>query len=69
VEYRELDDGSILVPFESSGRAKASGLDTAQISTRGAALFHVRHGSVTKLVLYWDRSALESAFPDLGLEE
>ena len=31
---------------------------------KNAALFHVRGGKVTRLVLYWDR---EPAFAELGL--
>ena len=33
---------------------------------KGANLFHVRDGKVTKLVLYWNR---ENALPDAGLRE
>jgi ketosteroid isomerase-like protein len=33
-------------------------------AANGAALFHIRGGKVTRLVLYWDR---ERAFAGLGL--
>jgi ketosteroid isomerase-like protein len=49
-----------------SGRGKASGLEVSDTETKGANLFHIRDGKVTKLVLYWDR---DRAFADLGLEE
>ena len=36
------------------------------MQTKGANLFHIRDGKVTRLVLYWDR---DRAFADLGLAE
>jgi ketosteroid isomerase-like protein len=65
-EYRELDGDRVLVLHHLSGRAKASGLELGQMRTRGASLFHVRGGKVTRLVFYFDR---ERAVADLGLPE
>ena len=64
-EYRELDDERVLVLTHDSGRGKASGLDLAEIGPKAAALFHVRHDKVTRLVAYFDR---DRALADLGLE-
>ena len=63
-EYRELDGERVLVLTHDSGRGKASGMDIGQIYAKGADVFHVRNGKVTKLILYWDR---ERALADLGL--
>jgi ketosteroid isomerase-like protein len=63
-EYRELDDERVLVLAHYGGRGKASGLDLGQLETKVAALFHIREGRVTRLVLYWDR---DRALADLGL--
>jgi len=63
-EYRELDAERVLALVHWSGRGKTSGLEIGQMQTKGAALFHVRGGKVTKLVLYWNR---ERALADLGL--
>jgi ketosteroid isomerase-like protein len=63
-EYRELDDERVLVLSHYSARGKTSGLELGQIRAKGAGLFHVRGGKVTKLVIYFDR---EHAFADLGL--
>jgi ketosteroid isomerase-like protein len=63
-EYRHLDDERVLVLAHWSGRGKTSRLELEQILTRGANLFHVRDGRVTRLVLYSDR---ERALADLGL--
>jgi ketosteroid isomerase-like protein len=63
-EYRELDSERILVLVHMSGRGRTSGLKVEQLGAKGANLFHVRGGKVTKLVLYGDR---ERAFSDLGL--
>jgi ketosteroid isomerase-like protein len=63
-EYRVLDGEHVLVPMHFSGRGKTSGLEAGQIRTNGAALFQVRGGKVTRLVVYLDR---ERALADLGL--
>jgi ketosteroid isomerase-like protein len=63
-EYRELDDERVLVLHNFSGRGKTSGLEIGQMSARGASLFHVHRGKVTKAVTYLDR---ERALADLGL--
>jgi ketosteroid isomerase-like protein len=63
-EYRELEDERVLVVTRRSGRGKTSGLEIGRMQTKGAALFHVRGGEVTKLVVYWDR---DRALADLGL--
>jgi ketosteroid isomerase-like protein len=65
-EYRALDDERVLVLVHFSGRGKTSGLEVGDIHMKGANLFHVRDGEVTRLVLYWDR---EHAFVDFGVAE
>ena len=65
-EYRELDDQRVLVLFHRSGHGKTSGLELERFRARGASLFHVRVGKVTRIVNYYDR---ERALADLGLEE
>ena len=63
-EFRELDDERVLVLQHFGGRGKTSGLDLGRGEARGAALIHIRDGTVTRFVGYWDR---ELAFADLGL--
>ena len=65
-EYREVAEGRVLVLNHAIGRGKASGLDLARLEVpeKGANLFHIRDGKVTRLVLYW---RAERAFADLGL--
>lgn len=63
-EYRELDGERILVLLQASGRGKTSGLDIGQLRTKGAAVFQVRDGKVTRYAVYWDR---DRAFADLAL--
>jgi ketosteroid isomerase-like protein len=63
-EYRKLDGERVLVLDHAHGRGKASGLEIGQTQTKGAHLFHVRGGKVTRVTRYWDR---ERAFADLGL--
>ena len=63
-EYRELDDERILVLSHGFARGKTSGLETGQIRTDAATVFHVREGKVARLVIYFDR---DRALSDLGL--
>jgi ketosteroid isomerase-like protein len=63
-EFRELDDERVLVLCHYSGRGKTSGLEVGQLSSKGAAVIHIRDGKVTRFVAYWDR---ERALADLGL--
>jgi ketosteroid isomerase-like protein len=65
-DYIELDDERILVPLRNTGQGKTSGLDIGQIRSRGANLFHIRGGKVTRLVTYMDR---EDALKAAGLSE
>jgi ketosteroid isomerase-like protein len=63
-EYRELDGERVLVLVHNHGRGKTSGLELGQMRTKGAMLFHLRGGKVTRLVTYFDG---ERALADLGL--
>jgi ketosteroid isomerase-like protein len=63
-EYRELDDGRVLVLAGVSGRGRTSGMDLTQIQPKSAALFAFRDGKVTRLVIYADR---DRALADVGL--
>lgn len=63
-QYRELDDVRVLVLFRYGGHGKTSGLELGQMSAKGASVFHIHGGKVTRLVFYWDR---ERALADLGL--
>jgi ketosteroid isomerase-like protein len=64
-QYWELDDERVLVLIRRGGRGKASGLELDQMGTKGAHLFCIREGKVTRLVAYLDR---DRALADLGLE-
>lgn len=63
-EFRELDRERVLVFIRRDGRGKTSGLELGQVHAKGANLFHIRDGLVTRLVAYWHR---ERALADLGL--
>ena len=65
-EYRELDEERVLALHRFTGRGKASGIEVGPTGSRGACLFHVVDGKVTKLLLY---SVRDRAYADLGLEE
>jgi ketosteroid isomerase-like protein len=63
-EYRELDDERIFVLTRRGGRGKRSGLELGQLGKKGAMLFHIRGGKVTRIVNYMNH---EHALADLGL--
>jgi ketosteroid isomerase-like protein len=65
-EYREFGDTQVLVLHWFSGRGKTSGVEVAPTGSRGACLFHVVDGKVTRLLLY---SVRDRALADLGLSE
>ncbi len=65
-EYRELDPGRVLVLFHFRGRGKTSGLEVERMGSEAGAVFHLRDGKVTRIVLHFDRAeALEA----VGLSE
>ena len=62
-DYRELDAERVLVLTSYSARGRASGLAVDQ---KGAEVFEIRGGKVTRIVTYFDRA---NALADLGLEK
>jgi ketosteroid isomerase-like protein len=60
-EFRELGAERVLVLAEIRGRGRASGLE---LQGKGAYIFELHDGKVTRHVAYWDRGR---AFADLGL--
>jgi hypothetical protein len=65
-DFREIDDERVLTFGRIDGRGKTSGLEIGPTGAKGAGLFHVRGGKVTKYVIYWDRSR---AIADLGVAD
>lgn len=65
-EYRELDDGRVLVLSRSGARGKTSGLDVEQAGSRAAQVFEIRGRKVRELIGYNER---DHALADLGLTE
>jgi len=63
-EYRDLDNGRVLVLFHLSGRGRISGVDLSQMQAKVATVFHIRGVQVTRLVNYLDA---DRALADLGL--
>jgi ketosteroid isomerase-like protein len=61
--FRELDEQRVLVLNRYIAHGKTSGLS---VRSKGANLFHIVDGRVTRLVHYWDRNR---ALADLGLAE
>jgi ketosteroid isomerase-like protein len=54
-QYRELDNERILVLVRWRGRGKRSGVEIGETGAKGAQLFSLRDGKVTRLVTYMDR--------------
>jgi ketosteroid isomerase-like protein len=65
-EYRQIDSERVIVFTHQSGRGKTSGLDLGQAQSKGACLFHVRGGKVTRLVVF---TSHEQALIAAGLSE
>jgi ketosteroid isomerase-like protein len=63
-EYRELDDEQVLVFIRFSGRGKTSGLDLGKLEARGALLFQIQDGRVSRFVHYLSR---DRALADLEI--
>jgi ketosteroid isomerase-like protein len=63
-DFRELDDGRVLVLVHYSGRGKTSRLELEHMQAKAANLFQISGGKVTRVVIYLDR---ERALADLGL--
>jgi ketosteroid isomerase-like protein len=65
-EFRELDHERVLVLHRFFGRGRQSGVEVGPTQSKGACVFHVRDGRVSRLVLY---SRREDANVDFGLTE
>jgi ketosteroid isomerase-like protein len=63
---REVDDERVLAMVAFKARGRASGVELGEVGARGANVFHIRNGKVSRLTLYWDR---DHALSDLCLEE
>jgi ketosteroid isomerase-like protein len=63
-EVRQLDAERVLVIFHRRGRGKTSGLELADLQAKGANVFEVRGGKVTRLLRWWDS---QRALADVGL--
>jgi ketosteroid isomerase-like protein len=63
-EYRDLDGERVLVLSRFHGRGKLSGVELGQMGAKGASVYHIRDGKVTRIVIYFDR---DRTFADLGL--
>jgi ketosteroid isomerase-like protein len=61
-EFRDIGDDRVLVLMRNGGRGKGSGIDVGLTTTRGANVFTVHDGKVTRLVAYADR---DGALADL----
>ena len=64
-ELRELDHDRVLALVRLSGRGKTSGIDLIDAGGKGAEVWHLHDGVVTRLHMYWDR---DRALADLGLD-
>jgi hypothetical protein len=65
-EYRELGDDRVLVVLRVNARGKASGVEAATGSERGANVFDFRAGRVSRLAMYFDHT---NALAELSLQK
>jgi hypothetical protein len=56
-EYRELDEERVLVLVHRTARGETSGLQLGQVGSKGAQLFHLRDGKVTRYVTWTTANA------------
>jgi ketosteroid isomerase-like protein len=63
LEYRELDEERVLVPVRRSMYGKTSGVQL--VDEDHAALFHIRDGRVTRVVIYLDPTTCASSLASL----
>lgn len=61
-EFRELDDGRVLVLSRFGGRGRLSGMDVSQMHSNSATVVCLRGGRVTSMTLSFD---VERALADL----
>ena len=64
-EYRELDAERVLVVLHARGSGKSSGVQIPGAAVKGANIFQIRGGLVTRLVIFFDH---RRALADLGIE-
>jgi ketosteroid isomerase-like protein len=67
-EFTEVDAERVLVTVRAEARGRTSGIEAKDVlsTRRGADVFRIRSGQVTRIHAYWDR---DHALADLGLEE
>ena len=53
-EFHKLDDTRVLVFVRFTGKGKRSGLEIGRTCAKGACVFHLRAGKVTRLEHYFD---------------
>ena len=63
-EYRELDQDHVAVLLRFRGRGRTSEVRLEELRTRGASVYQIRDGKVTRLVSCFDR---DRSLADLGL--
>jgi hypothetical protein len=64
--FRDLGGERVLVLSRFTGRGKSSGVEMAEVRARGASVFDIQDGMVTRHTFCFDRAR---ALADLGLEE
>jgi ketosteroid isomerase-like protein len=65
-DYQEVDEERVLTLARNKARGRESGIELPEAWTRHAAVFHIRDGKITRLLIYFDR---DRALADLELAE